>query len=58
VSLFKKAEIRKRNKIAMCVTVSPDLAEWLDYNIQVKAFASRSHGIEYCLSRVKKDLEK
>ncbi len=43
-----------RHKWTMTVTVDPKLVEWLDKMIRQKTFASRSHGVEYCLTEMKK----
>jgi Arc/MetJ-type ribon-helix-helix transcriptional regulator len=40
----------------MTVTVDPKLVEWLDKMIRLKTFASRSHGVEYCLTETKKKM--
>ncbi len=36
------------------VSVDGDLCKWLDSEIEDKRFASRSHGIEYALNRLRK----
>ena len=44
--------------VKLSVTVSPELIEWLDEMVQNKTFASRSHGVELCLTRYKERVEK
>ena len=41
-------------KSKFSVSVDDDLCRWLDSEIEDKRFASRSHGIEYALSRLRK----
>ena len=46
---------RRRSQIT--ITLPPDLEAWLDENVRRRVFANRSHGIEYCLARVKEKEE-
>ena len=41
-------------KSKFSVSVDNDLCEWLDSEIGEKRFSSRSHGIEYALTKLKK----
>lgn len=41
-------------KSKFSVSIADDLCRWLDSEIKEKRFASRSHGIEYALTRLKK----
>ena len=41
-------------KSKFSVSIDDDLCRWLDSEIRSKRFASRSHGIEYALTRLKK----
>ena len=36
------------------VSIDDELCRWLDSEIKNKTFASRSHGIEYALNKLKK----
>lgn len=36
------------------VSIDADLCRWLDSEIRDKRFASRSHGIEYALTKLRK----
>lgn len=38
-----------RHKKTITVTVSPELAMWLDRMVERRTFANRSHGIELCI---------
>ena len=38
------------------ISVDVELCEWLDSEIAEKRFSSRSHGIEYALTQLKKKL--
>ncbi len=40
-------------KIRISITVSRDLIDWMDKMIERKPFASRSHGVELALTRLK-----
>jgi hypothetical protein len=57
VALFKKERIKVRNKRTICVTISPELYEWVMFNCEKKVFHSRSHAVEYCLFTVMNDSE-
>ena len=41
-------------KSKFSVSVDSDLCKWLDSEIKTKKFASRSHGIEFALTMIKK----
>jgi metal-responsive CopG/Arc/MetJ family transcriptional regulator len=43
-----------RHKAVLTISVDPKLVEWLDKKIRDKTFASRSHGVEFCLAQVRK----
>lgn len=38
------------------VSIDEELCKWLDMEIKSRRFSSRSHGIEYALSELKKSL--
>lgn len=41
-------------KSKFSVSIDDDLCSWLDSEIKDKRFASRSHGIEYALTRLRR----
>ena len=41
-------------KSKFSVSIDDDLCRWLDSEIRDKRFASRSHGIEYALTKLRK----
>lgn len=53
MKLFQRTDkARKRNKVTLSVTISPELYDWILYNCKNKVFQSRSHAVEYCLFTV------
>ncbi len=46
-----------RNKEKVSVSLSKDILEWLEKMVEKKIFASRSHGIEYCLEKCRSESE-
>jgi len=44
-----------RHKTQLTVSVDPELVKWLDRMIKAKTFASRSHGVEFCIAQVRKE---
>jgi len=49
---------RKKNqkmKEKFSVSIDESLLKWLDAQIKTKCFASRSHGIEYALTKLKEE---
>ena len=44
-----KPAVKKRRKVSLNVTISEDLVEWLDRQVEMRVFSSRSHGIEQAL---------
>lgn len=42
-------------KEKVSVSIDENLLKWLDSQIKTKRFASRSHGIEYAVTRIKEN---
>lgn len=42
-------------KSKFSISVDSDLCKWLDTEIKIKRFASRSHGVEFALTQLKKE---
>jgi len=40
-------------KIKITANIDKDLINWIDRGIEKKKFANRTHGIEYCIKKVK-----
>jgi Arc/MetJ-type ribon-helix-helix transcriptional regulator len=39
-------------KVVATITIDPEIAAWIDKEIERKRFANRTHAIEYCLHQV------
>jgi Arc/MetJ-type ribon-helix-helix transcriptional regulator len=53
-----KTKKEEQKKVPLSVTISKDLADFLEAEIKTSRFASVSHGVEYCVRRVKEQIEK
>jgi hypothetical protein len=45
-------------KVATTLSVDRSLLDWIDSMVQQVTFGNRSHGVEFCIARVKEFYEK
>ena len=45
------------NKARIAVTIDPDLLLWIDQEVKAKRFGSRSHAVEYSVTRAERNRE-
>ncbi|MBL7206287.1 MAG: hypothetical protein ISS36_01670 [Candidatus Aenigmarchaeota archaeon] len=41
-------------KVKTSVTLSNEILDWIDKEIENRKFASRSHAVEYCINKIMK----
>lgn len=45
------------NKVKVTASMDAELVEWIDKEVSTRRFASRTHALEFAISRLKKDIE-
>ena len=51
--MYDTGVVMSDNKARIAVTIDPDLLLWIDQEVKAKRFGSRSHAVEYSVTRLK-----
>lgn len=51
--MYDTGVVMNDNKARIAVTIDPDLLLWIDQEVKAKRFGSRSHAVEYSVTRLK-----
>jgi len=46
------------NKVKVTASMDAELVEWMDKEVETRRFASRTHALEFAISRLKNEIEK
>jgi len=46
------------NKVKVTASMYAELVEWIDKEVESRRFASRTHALEFAISRLKNEIEK